>query len=360
MEGLINEGSKAWLWTNTSLFKHVLDYEAKLDAFLDKAGGWIRAQEEHIWMMMFQITGDTGAPLSASLDIVLVSWKHSPPFWPTLHTRAIHPSSVGLHPKLMPSAGWGFTAWILYTLCLLTAAGRPRTFWRRLSSAVQEVVQPLQWGQFCLPLPPQHPHSSGEMPKHSPWKVFPPLLPPQYALHPSADVPSPLLHTARGPARPLLARVWHLSADQEGVIQAHWVHQAQVLDLVVAVGPVMGPKLDPKPVQVRDLSTHEQHQMGVSKSSLEMKPVEARMMSWTLPMRQMCHKGVCPCLTSLPQMMRTLVNAKRMNLHAKVIPNSRHGKTNSCVKGWQAYKSGTAQWMTMLMVGREGPRILTP
>ena len=35
-----------------SLFKHVLDYEAKLDAFLDRAGGWIRVQEERIWTMM--------------------------------------------------------------------------------------------------------------------------------------------------------------------------------------------------------------------------------------------------------------------------------------------------------------------
>ena len=39
--------------------------------FLDKAGGWIRMQEEHIWMKMFQITEDIGALLCASLNIVL-------------------------------------------------------------------------------------------------------------------------------------------------------------------------------------------------------------------------------------------------------------------------------------------------
>ena len=38
MEGLINKANEAWLQTNVSLFKHVLDYEAKLDVFLDKAG----------------------------------------------------------------------------------------------------------------------------------------------------------------------------------------------------------------------------------------------------------------------------------------------------------------------------------
>ena len=61
--------------------------------------------------------------------------------------------------------------------------------------------------------------------------------------------------------------------DQEGVIRAHWAHWAQVPDLAIAVGPVMGPKLDPKPAQARDLSTHEQRQMEVLKSSLEMRPV---------------------------------------------------------------------------------------
>ena len=145
--------------------------------------------------------------------------------------------------------------------------------------------------------------------KHSPWMVFPPLLPLQYTLHPSADAPSPLLRNAHGLAPPLLARVQHLSMDQERVIQAHRVHWDWVPGLAVAVGPKTGPQLGPKPAQVRDWSTHEQRQLEVLKSSLEMRPVEVRMMSWTLPMRQMCHKAVCPCLTSLPQTMRILANA---------------------------------------------------
>ena len=88
-----------------------------------------------------------------------------------------------------------------------------------------------------------------------------------------------LLRTAHSLAPPLLARVWHPSADQEGVVQAHRVHRARVPDLAVAVGPVMGPQLNPKPAQVRDQSTREQHQMEVLKSSLEMRPVGVRMMS---------------------------------------------------------------------------------
>ena len=42
MEEILDQASKAWLETNTALFKHVLDYEAKLEKFLNKTGGWIR------------------------------------------------------------------------------------------------------------------------------------------------------------------------------------------------------------------------------------------------------------------------------------------------------------------------------
>ena len=49
IEELRNWVSDAWLHTNLMLFKHVLNYEMKLDAFLDKVGGWIRVQEECIW-----------------------------------------------------------------------------------------------------------------------------------------------------------------------------------------------------------------------------------------------------------------------------------------------------------------------
>ena len=80
MEEIINKANKAWLRTNVSLFKHILDYEGKLNEFLNKTGGWIREQEEHIWTMMFQITGDIGAPLCASLNILLRLLETLPSF----------------------------------------------------------------------------------------------------------------------------------------------------------------------------------------------------------------------------------------------------------------------------------------
>ena len=91
MEEILNKASEAWLQTNASLFKHVLDYEAKLDAFLDKTRGWIRAQEERIWPMMFQITGDTGGPLHAGLDIMLCLLDTLPLFLANLSYQSNSP-----------------------------------------------------------------------------------------------------------------------------------------------------------------------------------------------------------------------------------------------------------------------------
>ena len=48
-------------------------------------------------------------------------------------------------------------------------------------------------------------------------------------------------------------------------------------------------------------------------------------MCWTLPMRQTYHKGVCLCLTSPLQMMRTLTNARHVSLPIRVILTSQHG-----------------------------------
>ena len=99
MEELLNKVSEAWLRTEGSLFKHVLDYEAKLNAFLDKAGGWIRAQEECIWAMMFQITGDIGAPLCASLNIVLHLLETLPSFPANLAYQSNSPIICGFVPE---------------------------------------------------------------------------------------------------------------------------------------------------------------------------------------------------------------------------------------------------------------------
>ena len=99
MEVILNKASEAWLQTNTSLFKHILDYEGKLNAFLDKAGGWIREQEERIWTTMFQITGDIGASLCASLDVLLHLLETLPLFPANLSYQSQSPIICGFAPE---------------------------------------------------------------------------------------------------------------------------------------------------------------------------------------------------------------------------------------------------------------------
>ena len=108
MEEILNKVSEAWLQTNTSLFKHVLDYEGKLNVFLDKVGGWIREQEEHIWTMMFQITGDIGAPLCASLNVLLHLLEMLPSFPANLSYQSQSPIICGFAPEAYAQPWLGF------------------------------------------------------------------------------------------------------------------------------------------------------------------------------------------------------------------------------------------------------------
>ena len=74
-------------------------------------------------------------------------------------------------------------------------------------------------------------------------------------------------------------------------------------------------------------------------------------MSLTLPMRQISHRGVFPCLKSPPQMMRTVANAKHVNLHTKMILTLLHREKSSSMTGWQYSRLG--QDMTMLTLEEE-------
>ena len=133
MEGLINKANEAWLRTNASLFKHILGYEAKLDAFLDKAGGWIRVQEEHIWTTMFQITGDIGVPLCAILDIVLSLLKTLPSLLENLTYQSNSPIICGFAPEAYVQPWLG-----LHSLDL--AHTQPLNSCRKAEDVLKEVI----------------------------------------------------------------------------------------------------------------------------------------------------------------------------------------------------------------------------
>ena len=99
MGEILDKANGAWVETNAALFKHVLDYEAKLDAFLNKTGGWIREQEECIWRKMFEISGEAGAPLCASLDIMLRLLDTLPSFPANLSYQSNSPTVCGSTPE---------------------------------------------------------------------------------------------------------------------------------------------------------------------------------------------------------------------------------------------------------------------
>ena len=66
---------------------------------LDRTGGWIRAQEERIWMMMVQITEDLGAPLCAGLAIVFCLLDTLPSFPENLAYQSTSPIITGFIPE---------------------------------------------------------------------------------------------------------------------------------------------------------------------------------------------------------------------------------------------------------------------
>ena len=110
MEEIVDAANKAWSRANETLFDHVLDYEGKLKAFLDKVGGWIRAQEERIWTTVFQIVEDTGAPVCAFLNILFRLLDTLPSLPPNLSYQSQSPLTCGFSPAwLTHNPGWGFT-----------------------------------------------------------------------------------------------------------------------------------------------------------------------------------------------------------------------------------------------------------
>ena len=98
MEEIVDAANKAWSRANETLFKHVLDYEIKLNAFLDKVGGWSREHKERIWTTFFQIVEDTGAQLCTFLNIIFCLLDMLPSLPPNLSYQGQSPIICGFSP----------------------------------------------------------------------------------------------------------------------------------------------------------------------------------------------------------------------------------------------------------------------
>ena len=219
IEELLNRASEAWLRANASLFKHMLDYEVKLDMFLDRTGGWIRAQEEHIWMTMVQITKDLRVSLCAGLTIVLCLLDTLPSFPVNLAYQSTSPIITGFAAKAYAQWPW------LGLHSLDIAHTLPPDSHRKAGDVLKEAILHSTGGNEATTVSTGPPTSTSTAPKQTrrdadelPGKVFPPLLHLQYVLQPSTNAPSLLLRAAHGLALPLLAGAQHPITDQEEVV----------------------------------------------------------------------------------------------------------------------------------------------
>ena len=108
VEEIVDAANKAWSWANETLFHHVLDSEGKLNAFLNKVGGWIREQEERVWTTIFQIVEDTGAPVCAFHDILFCLLDTLPSLPPNLSYQSQSPLTCGFSPTAYAQPWLGF------------------------------------------------------------------------------------------------------------------------------------------------------------------------------------------------------------------------------------------------------------
>ena len=271
-------------------------------------------------------------PSSTFYSVFLIHCLHCLRIFPT---KVSHPSLAGSLPRLTHNPGWGFTTWISLMLHLLMAAERPGTFWRMPSSAVLKVGQSVKRGLSQPPLPPQHPSTSRKTLRQFHREVF--LLAPrlQYTLPPSANTLDPPLHSNRNLAPPL-AGAQHQDADPGEAAQVHWVCRVRVLDLVVAVGPGVGPRLGLKPVRVLDQFARLQRRSEALRFSLGIKQVRASTMCHTPLTKQMCPRGAYLCSTFQPLTTMKLANAKHVTMRTEVTRLMPHGKekqTSDGIKG---------------------------
>ena len=223
---------------------HVLDYEAKLEKFLNKTGGWIREQEEHIWTKMFELTGEAGTPLCTSLDIMLCLLDTLPLFPANLSYQSNSPIICGFVPEAYTQPWLGLHGMDL--ACLPSFENR-----KKAKDVLREaIIQSTGGGTVSrVSAGPSAPTSTDPtqiekdtnappLNSSSAWSI----------LHPNADMPSPLLRNAHSPT-PLPTRSRHLGTNQKVVIQAHRVRPDQALGLSVVVGPKRGHQPDRRPVQ---------------------------------------------------------------------------------------------------------------
>ena len=79
VDHLCKEAGEAWLGTNSTLFRHALEYQNKLNNFLMESDDAIEVLHDHIWTVMLKVMEDADAPSSDGLGISVCLVDMLPP-----------------------------------------------------------------------------------------------------------------------------------------------------------------------------------------------------------------------------------------------------------------------------------------
>ena len=126
IEYLCKKEGQAWLDTDSTLFWHILEFEAKLAEFLTEAEALLQVRWNHIWMVMHQTTEDAVHLWATVWWLPSASTICSLLCWPISLSMPLCPCLPATCQRSMPAShGWHSTASTLCTLHYLIVTTWP-------------------------------------------------------------------------------------------------------------------------------------------------------------------------------------------------------------------------------------------
>ena len=133
---LHKEVGKAWLDTNSILFRHTLEYQNKLSDFLTESEEAIEVLHDHIWTVIVKVRKDAGTPTGNGLEIAV----HLVDMLPTIPIHlAFHSSTPGLTGFMSEV----YAAWPWFRMDILDLSHMPllQDDWKVLDVLHEEIIK---------------------------------------------------------------------------------------------------------------------------------------------------------------------------------------------------------------------------
>ena len=106
VDHLCKKAGNVWLETNSTLFQHVLEYEAKLNEFIAESENTIQMQQDHIWTVVTKVMEDASAPVSNGLGIAICLVNMLPSILTDLAFHTMVPMLTSFMPEMYASKPW--------------------------------------------------------------------------------------------------------------------------------------------------------------------------------------------------------------------------------------------------------------